>query len=97
MLTRLYTTLLGIALLAYGVIAGLSPLPGGVVFVVIGLLMIAGANPAARPAVRRLRRRWPWFNALVKTLGRRGPSSIRTAEIETDPGDPEQDKSARSA
>ncbi|MEQ1932160.1 MAG: hypothetical protein ABL957_16730 [Parvularculaceae bacterium] len=88
MLSRLTTSLAGVLLLVYGVIAGLSPLPAGVFFVVLGFLMIAAANPSARPAVRRLRRRWPWFNAIVKALGKRGPRTIKGVVLETDPGDP---------
>lgn len=85
MLSRLTTTLAGVLMVIYGVIAGLSPLPAGVFFVAFGFLFIAAANPAARPAMRRLRRRWPWFNAIVKTIGKSGPKTIRVVVSETDP------------
>jgi hypothetical protein len=48
-------------------------------------MFIVAANPAARPAVRRLRKRWPWFNALVKTLGKTAPSHVKEAVVATDP------------
>lgn len=85
MLSRLATSLIGVVLLVYGVIAGLSPLPAGVFFVALGFLMIAAANPAARPAVRRLRRRWPWFNTIVKTLGKSGTEHLTAVIRDTDP------------
>lgn len=87
MLSRLATSIAGVLLIVYGVIAGVSPLPAGVVCVVFGFLMIAAANPRARPAVRRLRRRWPWFNAMVKALGRKGPVAIRAVAADTNPED----------
>ncbi|NWG70422.1 MAG: hypothetical protein HXY23_02285 [Parvularculaceae bacterium] len=86
MLSRLTTTIAGILLIIYGVVAGLSPLPAGVVSIVFGLLMIVAANPAARPALRRLRRRWPWFNAMVKWLGGKAPPGpIKSVAAETSP------------
>ena len=87
MLSRLATSIAGALLVVYGVIAVLSPLPAGAVCVVFGFLLIAAANPRARPIIRRLRRRWPWFNAIVKSLGRRGPTVIRSAAAQTDPED----------
>ena len=95
MLRRVATTVGGVILLLYGVIAGVSPLPAGVVFVVLGFLMIAAANPAARPALRRLRRRWPWFNAVVKSFAQRGPKSLRSAADVTDPAELGADETSR--
>lgn len=89
MLSRLTTTIAGILLIGYGVIAGLSPLPGGVVAIVFGVLMIVAANPAARPVLRRLRGRWPWFNAMVKWLGGKAPAGpIKSVALETSPDGP---------
>ena len=47
--------------------------------------MIAAANPAARPIIRRMRRRWRWFDRLVRVVGKRGPTSIKAVEEETAP------------
>lgn len=85
MFARLLTTLLGVALFVYGVIAAASPLPLGVPLVVLGLLMIAGANPAARPLLRRMRARWRWFDRLVEALAKGLPENMRTLVAETDP------------
>lgn len=85
MFARLLTTLLGVAVFVYGVIAAASPLPLGVPLVVLGLLMIAGANPAARPLLRRMRATWRWFDRLVEALAKGLPENIRTLAAETDP------------
>jgi len=82
---RIATTTIGSVLFIYGVIAALSPLPFGAPLVILGLLMIAAANPAARPVIRRLRRRWRWFDGLVRLVGRRGPPAVRSVEVETAP------------
>lgn len=87
MIRRLVTSLVGAALIVYGVIAALSPLPAGVPLIVLGIVMIALANPAARPLVRRMRRKWGWFNRLVLTLGRHGPSGVKSVIEETRPDD----------
>lgn len=90
-MARLATSLIGAALVIYGVIAALSPLPAGLVMVVLGLLTIASANPAARPLIRRLRARWRWFDALVAAAGKRDPRDFKEVADETAPprdGDP---------
>ncbi len=86
MLGRLGATIAGFVLMIYGLIAAFSPLPAGAPLVIIGLLMIAGANPAARPLIVRMRRRWPWFNKLVRLVGRRAPRHIARVAHETEPG-----------
>ena len=94
MLARLATTISGVILLVYGIIAALSPLPLGAPLAVLGLLMIAAANPAARPLVLRMRRRWRWFDFLARKAARRSPPRYRDAFEETDPANhPREDRS----
>ncbi|MHA7873089.1 MAG: hypothetical protein ACX939_12120 [Hyphococcus sp.] len=85
MLSRALASLIGAVLVVYGVIAAISPLPLGVPLIVLGLLVFAGANPAARPLIRRLRRRWSWFDALVKQIGKRSPARFEDLVGETEP------------
>ncbi len=85
MLGRLGATIAGFVLMIYGLIAAFSPLPAGAPLVIIGLLMIAGANPAARPLIVRMRRRWPWFNKLVRFVGKRSPRHIARVAEATEP------------
>lgn len=100
MIARIATTLIGLVLMIYGVIAAISPLPLGAPLVVLGLFMIAGANPAFRPVIRSMRRKWGWFDKLVRMVGRRAGGAVRTVIAETDPAmqdrdlDADQDKSA---
>lgn len=82
---RIVTSLVGLALFLYGVIAAFSPLPAGAPLVILGVLMIAAANPAARPVIRRMRKRWKWFDRLVRMVGKRGPPSVRSVAEETAP------------
>lgn len=85
MLGRIGATIAGTVLMIYGVIAGLSPLPAGAPLVILGLLMIAGANPAARPVIVRMRRRWKLFNRLVRIVGKRAPRHIAKVAHATEP------------
>jgi hypothetical protein len=87
MIRRIVTSLIGAVLIVYGVIAAISPLPAGIPLVVLGIVMIALANPAARPLVRRMRRKWRWFDRLVLALGRHGPAGVKTLVEATEPGD----------
>lgn len=84
-MARLVTSLIGAVLVVYGVIAAISPLPAGVPLVVLGLIMIASANPAARPFIRRLRRKWRWFDAMVAAAGKAGPAHVKRVVRETEP------------
>ena len=85
MIARITTTLTGIVLIVYGVIAAISPLPLGIPLVVLGFIMIAGANPAARPLVRWMREKWRWFDVLVTHVARRSPSRFKDVLKETEP------------
>ena len=85
MFARIVTSLIGAVLIIYGTIAAISPLPAGVPLVVLGLVMIAAANPAARPLIRRMRTKWSWFDKLVAAAGRHGPESIKPVVEETTP------------
>ncbi|MEQ8935784.1 MAG: hypothetical protein RIE56_08330, partial [Amphiplicatus sp.] len=62
--------------------------------VVLGLLIIALANPAARPLIRRMRTRWSWFDRLALALGTRAPKNVRAVIEETAPQKREEDRNA---
>lgn len=92
-LARAAASIAGLVLVVYGVIAGLSPLPAGAPLAILGLLMIAAANPAARPFVRHLRSRWRWFDHLVKLIGKSAPERVKSVISETEPAKrPENDE-----
>lgn len=83
------TSLIGFVFFVYGMIAAFSPLPAGAPLVILGVLMIASANPAARPLIRSLRRRWRWFDRLVRLVASTGPPAVRSVAAETAPNTPE--------
>ncbi|MEZ5892318.1 MAG: hypothetical protein R3C58_04130 [Parvularculaceae bacterium] len=85
MLARLATTITGIILIVYGVIAAVSPLPLGIPLIALGLIMVAAANPAARPLILKMRRKWRWFDRMVRLAARRSPPRYRETFEDTDP------------
>ena len=82
---RIATSFAGLFLCIYGAIAALSPLPTGAPLLIFGILLIALANPRARPFVRRMRRRVPVFDAIVRALGPRAGRDVKALIEETDP------------
>lgn len=82
---RIATSFAGLFLCIYGAIAALSPLPAGAPLLIFGILLLALANPRARPLVRRLRRRIPLFDALVRAFGPRASREMKALIEETDP------------
>ncbi len=92
MIARIVTSLVGFALIVYGVVAAISPLPAGLALIVVGLLMIAGANPWARPFIRRMRARWRWFDKLVSLAGKHGTKHMKSLVEATDPAGEQERK-----
>ena len=92
MIARIATTFVGVVLILYGIIAAVSPLPLGVVLIAVGFIMIAGANPAARPLIRRMRARWRWFDQLVRLAAHRSPPRFKEVIEETDPDEDQAEK-----
>ncbi len=85
LISRVLVSIAGAILFLYGIIAALSPLPLGVPLMVMGFLMIAGAVPATRPLLILMRRKWPWFNGLVRQISKRMPDRFGALQKETDP------------
>lgn len=95
MIARIATTVVGVLVIVYGVIAVVSPLPLGFAMIPLGLIMIAAANPAARPLIRRMRRKWRWFDGLVRKAAHHSPPRFRSTIAETDPARRAPDKPDR--
>ena len=85
MIARIAITIAAVLLAIYGVIAAISPLPLGVPLVVLALVMIATVNPAARPLILWMRRRWKWFDYLVRKAAKRSPARFKETFKDTDP------------
>jgi hypothetical protein len=94
LLARIATALVGFLLFLYGLIAAFSPLPLGAPLVIIGLFMIAAAVPAFRPFIRALRRRWRWFDKLVRLVAAKGPRDVKDVAEETEPNPPKDNSDA---
>jgi len=85
MLARAATTIAGVLLVLSGVIAAISPLPLGLPLIALGLIMVAAANPAARPLILWMRRRWRWFDFLVRKAAHHSPKRYHETFEDTDP------------
>ena len=70
MLFRIAVTIFAVALIFFGIIWTISPIPFGIFIVAIGLLLFVTVAPAQ---VRWVRRRWRWFDQLMHRLEDRLP------------------------
>lgn len=66
MVWRIVGTLVGLGLIIIGVPLMISPIPFGIVLIIIGLLVLVAANPLAAKALRALRRRHPWLDEFLR-------------------------------
>lgn len=96
MLARIVVTIAALVVIVYGVIAALTPLPAGVLFIVLGLIMIALANPRARPLLKAMRRRWPWFDKMVRVIAERAPDRYQRGLDETEPARPPPEEAEKN-
>ena len=78
-------SLFAVTLIVIGVVTSISPVPFGFVLVVIGVIVLALADPRARPVLRWLRRRWPWLNRRLRGAQAKAPTAIAEPLEETDP------------
>lgn len=72
-LFKLAVSIFALLLIGFGVVLTISPIPFGLVIVVVGFLLFATAAPAE---VRWLRRRWRWFDRAMHRLEKRLPEWI---------------------
>jgi uncharacterized protein len=54
-----------------GVVGLFLPLMQGVLFILIGLVLLSAVSPRARLAIQRIRRRWPRTGARIDATRRR--------------------------
>ena len=82
---RLGAALIAIVLIVVGVLTSISPVPLGFVLVLVGIVVLALADPHARPMLRWLRRRWPWLDRRLRGAQKKAPTAIAEPLEETDP------------
>lgn len=64
-LLKAAVALFAFALIVAGAVLTLSPIPGGILILAVGLILFASVMPSA---VRWLRRRWRFFDRLMHRL-----------------------------
>lgn len=79
---RVAVAIFAVILIIVGIITTPTPVPFGVVFIAIGLMLLATAAPAV---VRALRHRWAWFNKAMRKATEILPRFIARPLRRTDP------------
>ncbi len=69
-LFRFAVTVFSLLMIGFGLILTISPIPFGIVIVVMGLMLFVTVAPGE---VRWLRRRWRWFDRLMHAAEKRLP------------------------
>ncbi len=62
---------IGWVFVVLGIVGLFLPLMQGVLFMVIGLVLLSAVSPRARLATQRIRRRWPRTGARIDAIRRR--------------------------
>lgn len=92
-LFKIALTFFAIALIVFGVIASVSPVPFGFVFIVLGLLLLAVVAPTF---MRFFRKRWRWFDRQLDRLQEKLPNWIgrrlKASDIDHDEEDEDEDE-----
>ena len=70
---RIAVSIFALLLIGFGVVLTISPIPFGIVLVILGFLLFVSAAPAE---VRWLRKRWRWFDRMMHRLEDRLPEWI---------------------
>lgn len=89
---RFALTIFAIALIVFGVIMTISPIPFGFVFVVLGFLLLAAVAPAF---LRWFRKRWRWLDRKLDRLQETLPGwlarHLRKSDIDHDDEEKDED------
>lgn len=88
---RLAVSLFAILLILFGLVWTISPIPFGIVFVILGFMLLLSAAPGE---IRWLRKRWRWLDRVMHGLEKRLPKWIAKRLRETDYEHEEEAESA---
>ena len=88
---RLAVAILGVVMIIIGVITTPTPVPFGLIFIVLGFLLLTVAAPAL---VRRIRRRWRWLDRRLVALEKKAPRWLARRLRETGPPEDEEEEDA---
>ena len=81
-----------ILLILVGLVAAISPIPFGLLFILLGLILLGVVIPPMRPVLRGMRRRWGWLDDRLDELQEELPEGIADPLRESDPCEEDQDK-----
>lgn len=96
---RLAVSLFAILLILFGLVWTISPIPFGIIFLILGFMLLLSAAPGE---IRWLRRRWRWFDRAMHSLEKRLPEWIAKRlratdhEHDTDAPPPQAARRSRS-
>lgn len=83
-MVRLAVVALGLLFLLLGIVGILTPIPFGIVFLVLAMLLLIPTLPNAAGLVRRLRMRSARFDRGMTAVIRRAPAPYRRILRQTD-------------
>ncbi len=72
-LFKIVVAIFAILLIIIGIVVAPSPVPFGIVFIVLGFFLLSAVAP---DLIRWLRRRWRWFDRQLTKLEKRLPAWI---------------------
>ncbi|HNR77826.1 MAG TPA: hypothetical protein PKM48_11895 [Parvularculaceae bacterium] len=78
---RIAVSIFALLLIGFGAVLTISPIPFGIVLVILGFMLFVSAAPAE---VRWLRKRWRWFDRMMHRLEKRMPKWIAKRLRESD-------------
>ncbi len=92
LLLNILVAIFAFALILVGVIAAVSPIPFGIIFVVLGLILLTVVFPPVRPFLRMLRRRWGWLDNRLDALQEELPDPMAEPLRDSDPCEQDRDE-----
>lgn len=84
---KLLARVVGFVLLFIGIIGVLTPIPFGLVFIMLALMFLVPTTPAVPRAIARLRRKSNWLDEKMFAITRKMPMPYRRILRETEHGD----------
>ncbi|MEM9705734.1 MAG: hypothetical protein AAF850_06605 [Pseudomonadota bacterium] len=90
LILNVLTGLFAITLIVVGVLTAFSPVPFGILFIAIGLVLLSTVAPPVRDALRNLRRRWRWLDRRLDDAQDTLPDRLSDPLRATDPEDEDE-------
>ncbi len=85
MIVRLIVSIIAIVMIVIGFVTMISPIPFGIILILLGLVLLTLADPHSRPILKWIRKRWPWLDRLLANAQEHTPPIISEPLKETEP------------